>query len=103
LKQERLTKTNEDHISPSELPEHVEREYKSTRGIDVDRAEFKTHPLWSILVETTHRSPLYANLSGYVRENVLPGEPDITPRELATKLSISIGEALVILDDIRRE
>lgn len=100
MKQEKLTKTNNEVVSG---PEHVEQKYPSTRGIDIDKANFKTHPLWNILVETTHRSPLYANLSGYVREKIVPVEPDISPRELATRLSISIGEALVILDDIISE
>ncbi|TFF67217.1 hypothetical protein EU520_01595 [Candidatus Thorarchaeota archaeon] len=103
MKQERLTKPNKDTISDAELPEHVERDYPSTMDINIDSTDFKTHPLWKILVETTHRSPLYANLTGYVRESVLPVEPEIGPRELATRLAISVGEAMVILDDIRSE
>ncbi len=74
-----------------------------TRMMDIDLSEFKANPLWPILVETTMRNPLYSGLAGYYRNKILPKDPDISPKELASKLSISIGEALVILDANRRE
>lgn len=76
------------------------REKALTRLMDVDLSEFRTNPLWPILVETTKASPLYSGLVGYIHDQIIPSNPDISPRELASKLSISIGEALVILDAI---
>ncbi|MHA1813938.1 MAG: hypothetical protein ACTSYX_10970 [Candidatus Thorarchaeota archaeon] len=75
----------------------------STKFIEIDIDSFKKHPLWNILVETTHRSPLYVGLVNYVRTKILPSDPHITPRQLASRLSISLGEALVLLDEMRRE
>ncbi|MBS3794706.1 MAG: hypothetical protein KGY80_07405 [Candidatus Thorarchaeota archaeon] len=80
----------------------LEREVQSTRLIDIDLTDFKSHPLWRILVETARRNPMYSGLCGYIRNNILEEEPNIGVRELASRLSISIGEALVILDEVRK-
>ncbi len=68
---------------------------------DVDLSELKENVLWSVLVDTARRSPLYSGLTGYIKSEILPKHPKISARELATKLSISFGEALVFLADIR--
>ncbi|MDF1538101.1 MAG: hypothetical protein P1Q69_04280 [Candidatus Thorarchaeota archaeon] len=97
MKQDKLNK----HTKMSkkvEVAKPEPREKTATRMMDIDLSDFKSHPLWKILVETTMRSPLYPNLAGYYRDKILPQNPDISPKELAGKLSITIGEALVILD-----
>ncbi|MHA1577462.1 MAG: hypothetical protein ACTSU3_08890 [Candidatus Thorarchaeota archaeon] len=102
MKQDKLDKHNIDdskgrkkvEYTPSEKPE-------STRMISINVSDFKTHPLWNILVETARRSPLYSGLAGYIRDQILPNNPNIEPRELASKLAISVGEAMVILDASR--
>lgn len=81
----------------------LRKEQESTRLIDIDLSDFKAHPLWSILVETARRNPLYPGLAGYIRDQILPSNPNIEPRELASKLAISVGEAMVILDASRPE
>ena len=105
MKQDRLTKHT---IEVSKQPSGVEfaphrKKQESTRLIDIDLSDFKAHPLWSILVETARRNPLYPGLAGYIRDQVLPANPNIDPRELASKLAISVGEAMVILDASRPE
>lgn len=81
-----------------EVVKPVPKERKAIRMMDIDLSEFKSNPLWPILVETTMSNPLYPNLAGYYRDKILPQNPDISPKELASKLSITLGEALVILD-----
>ncbi|MHA1770770.1 MAG: hypothetical protein ACTSYL_10095 [Candidatus Thorarchaeota archaeon] len=66
---------------------------------DEELGDVKKNPLWPILVETTRRNPLYPGLASYLQAHILPEKPDISPRELAGRLSISIGEALVLLDE----
>ncbi len=102
MKQARLDKRTQ---SPPNLEgiRISHREKVPTRWMDIDLSEFKVNPLWPILVETTMRSPLYSNLLGYTHDQIIPNNPNISPKELASKLSISIGEALVILDAIRCE
>lgn len=104
MRQERLTRIlREDAQKPNPDEDRILlKEYESTRLIDIDLTEFKTHPLWKILVETARRSPLYPGLSGYCKNKILPNEPNISVKELATKMSISIGEALVLLHDCRK-
>jgi hypothetical protein len=105
LKQDRLTRHT---IDTSKKPavsskRKSKKKKKSTRGIEIDLSDFKTHPLWDILTETAERNPMYANLLGYTRDMVIQKNPNITPHELATKLSISLGESLIILDSVKSE
>ena len=57
-------------------------------------------PLWSVLVETVHSLPLYRNHKSYVRESILLQKPGVTAEELSERLGISLGEAMVILDEL---
>ena len=57
--------------------------------------------LWSILVETVHSLVMYPQHKAYVREVILHEKPDIKPDELAARLKITLGEALVILHELR--
>ncbi|MEM2971101.1 MAG: hypothetical protein QW270_01570 [Candidatus Bathyarchaeia archaeon] len=59
--------------------------------------------LWSILVETVHALAMYPNHKAYTREVILHEKPDIKPAELATRLGIPLGEALVILYELANE
>ena len=99
MKQKRLTDKQEDSRAASPVAPTMS-DALSTRFIELDPADFKGHPLWKILVETARRNPLYPGLTSYIREEILPKEPTINPRELASRLSISVGEALVLLDDL---
>ncbi|MCF2137496.1 MAG: hypothetical protein K9W43_09725 [Candidatus Thorarchaeota archaeon] len=100
MKQKRLT----DHFEPA-TP--LSKTNTSSIGrpvfigplFDEDLGDVKNNPLWPILVETTRRNPLYPGLASYLQAHILPERPDISPRELAGRLSISIGEALVLLDE----
>ncbi len=59
--------------------------------------------LWKILVETAHSLPMYKNHKRYV-ENVLLNEtPGISAPELSVQLNIPLGEAMVLLVEIRSE
>lgn len=97
MKQERLTKLNRD-TTPIDLPKVRSIEYNSGRTLDIDIADFKTHPLWSILIETARNNPLFVNRAGIAHSQIIPNNPNITPKELAQELAITVGEALVILE-----
>jgi len=59
--------------------------------------------LWTILVETVHASVMYPTHKAYTREKILQEKPDITASELANRLNLSLGEALVILHELEEE
>ena len=59
-------------------------------------------PLWPILVETVHAMIMYPHHKAYVRDILLQEKPDLTAKLLATKLGIPLGEALVILYELRQ-
>lgn len=101
VKQKKLDDSRADETAASEKPRRRKRSSRTTRLIDFDSRDFKGNPLWDVLVETARRNPLFANISGYAQTKILPGRPDIGIKELATVLSISVGEAMVILDDYR--
>ncbi|KXH76679.1 MAG: hypothetical protein AM326_06730 [Candidatus Thorarchaeota archaeon SMTZ-45] len=100
MKQERLTRLNKETITDSKKkPRKIKSSKKeSGRIIDINVADFKGHPLYSLLIETAKSNPLFAGNAGYAQNYILPENPNITARELASKLSITLGEALAILD-----
>ena len=65
--------------------------------------EYMKEKLWSILVETVHASVMYPTHKAYTREAILQEKPDITASELANRLNMSLGEALVILHELAEE
>lgn len=68
---------------------------------DIDISQLKSTPLWDLLVDTARRNPMYPGLSGYIRSEILPKNPNIRAQELAIQLSISLGEAIVFLEDAK--
>jgi pheromone shutdown protein TraB len=65
--------------------------------------EYTKEKLWLILVETVHMSVMYPSHKAYTRETILREKPDIIASELANRLSVSLGEALVILHELAEE
>jgi transcription initiation factor IIE alpha subunit len=59
--------------------------------------------LWPTLVETVHSLVMYPNHKAYTRLVILSEKPEITPADLAVRLKISLGEALVILYELAEE
>ncbi|MFW9925632.1 MAG: hypothetical protein ACFFDM_02580 [Candidatus Thorarchaeota archaeon] len=101
IKQERLDKRIKD--TPDSKPIKKVKNGESGRTIDINIADFKSHPLWPLLIETARNNPLYAGNVGYAEEYILPKHPNITAKELANKLSITVGEALAILEGLHPE
>ena len=46
---------------------------------------------------------LYPNHKAYTRDVILPEKPETTPVELAVRLNLPLGEALVILYELTAE
>jgi hypothetical protein len=65
--------------------------------------EYMKEKLWSILIETVHAAVMYPNHKAYTRDEILPRKPDIPPSELANRLNMPLGEALVILHELAEE
>jgi hypothetical protein len=65
--------------------------------------EYMNNPLWQILVETVHAMVMYPHHKAYTRDVALHEQPDIKPTDLAAKLGIPLGEALVILYELEKE
>jgi len=65
--------------------------------------EYAKERLWPILVETVRALVMYPHHKAYTREVVLHEKPETTPAELAARLNIPLGEALVILHELANE
>ena len=63
--------------------------------------EYVSNPLWAILQEAVHSMIMYPHHKAYTRDVILNEQPDIIPKELAAKLRISLGEAMVILFELK--
>ncbi|MBD3206627.1 hypothetical protein GF319_09845 [Candidatus Bathyarchaeota archaeon] len=61
-----------------------------------------SNPLWLILVETAKELPLYNAHKAYVRDNILSENPDITIEEISHRLDMPVGEAMVILWELKK-
>jgi len=65
--------------------------------------EYVSNPLWTVLVETVHAMILYPHHKAYTRDVILHEQPDVTPSDLAAKLGVPLGEALVILYELKKK
>jgi hypothetical protein len=65
--------------------------------------KYLDNPLWNILVDTVHAMIMYPHHKGYVRDIILLERPEIMPEDLALNLGIPLGEAIVILDELKSE
>ncbi len=63
---------------------------------------YSENPLWSLLVEVVHTLPLYPNHKSYTRDVLLIEKPELDSQELSHRLDIPLGEALVIIYELRR-
>jgi hypothetical protein len=62
---------------------------------------YSKEQLWQIIVETAHAHAMYPTHKAYTRDVILRAKPDIVAQELSEKLNMPIGEAMVILNEIR--
>ena len=65
--------------------------------------EYTNDKLWLILVETVHANVMYPTHKAYTRDEILRVEPDVTEQDLALRLNMPLGEAIVILQELRIE
>ena len=63
--------------------------------------DLSNNSLWPVLVETVHSLILYTHHKSYVRDVILHEKPDISPQDLVMSLNISLGEAMVILKELK--
>ncbi|HYW00007.1 MAG TPA: hypothetical protein VE862_00985 [Candidatus Acidoferrum sp.] len=69
----------------------------------IDRSLPNSDELWRILVETVHAMPMYNSHKRYVSEVMMKEKSDISSKELAVIINITLGEAIVILTEITDE
>ena len=65
--------------------------------------EYTKEKLWQLLVEAVHASVMYPTHKAYTRDKILPEKADVTADELADRLNMPFGEALVILGELADE
>jgi hypothetical protein len=65
--------------------------------------EYTKEKLWLLLIDTVHKVVMYPSHKAYTRDTVLRERPEITAIELANRLNMSLGEALVVLDELSGE
>jgi len=66
-------------------------------------ASLSKEDVWNALVQTAHALLMYNSHKRYLEEVLLKDKPEISPQELAIRLSIPLGEALVLLAETRPE
>ncbi len=62
---------------------------------------YSKEQLWQLLVEVVHKSVMYPTHKAYTRDTIIKQKADVNAQELSERLGIALGEALVILDELR--
>jgi hypothetical protein len=65
--------------------------------------EYTKERLWQLLIESVHASVMYPTHKAYTRDSILPQKADVSAGELAERLGMPLGEALVILSELTQE
>jgi hypothetical protein len=65
--------------------------------------EYSKEQLLQLLVEAVHASVMYPTHKAYTRDSILPVNANVTANELAERLGMPFGEALVILSELSQE
>jgi len=65
--------------------------------------EYTREKLWQLLVEAVHASVMYPTHKAYTRDSILPQKADVSAIELAQRLGMPLGEAIVILSELQPE
>jgi hypothetical protein len=66
-------------------------------------AEYSKEQFWQLLVDAVHMSVMYPTHKAYTRDSMLPQNANISAQELAEELGMPLGEALVILIELRQD
>jgi hypothetical protein len=75
----------------------------STGDFALNLDDYSKEQLWQMMVETIHSSVMFPTHKAYTRDKILPEKPDISPKELAGFLNMSLAEALVILSELSED
>jgi len=65
--------------------------------------EYSKERVWQLLVEAVHAAVMYPTHKAYIRDCILPEKGDVSAVELAQRLGMPLGEALVILSELTQE
>ncbi len=85
-------------------PAIINKNIISLQIISRPKQRFKLSPLNFInLIETIRVTPGYKNRLNYTLKRILPKNKEITAQELASLLSITVGEAALILHDAKKK
>ena len=64
-------------------------------------SDYDAATIWQILIETVHALPMYKHHKRYAEKNVLPEKPRISAKEMALLMGVPLGEAIVLLEELR--
>jgi hypothetical protein len=62
--------------------------------------DYSKEQLWNMLVDAVHGSFMYPSHKAYVRDSILPSQPDVSALEVSQRLSVPLAEAMVILEEL---
>ncbi len=65
--------------------------------------DYTKERLWQLLVQAVHASVMYPTHKAYTRDSILPKNAEISPTELAERLGMPLGEAMVILSELAQD
>ncbi len=88
-------------VRSSGKPNNGSNQIKGQIGMNLD--QYSKEKLWQLLVEVAHASVMYPTHKAYTRDTILPQKSNISASELAERLGMPLGEALVILSELAEQ
>jgi hypothetical protein len=65
--------------------------------------DYSKEKLWLLILETAHANVMYPSHKAYTRDVILKEKPEIAAEELVSRLNMPLGEALVILYELKED
>ena len=65
--------------------------------------DYTKEKLLQLLIDAVHASVMYPTHKAYTRDSILPQKADVSAVELAERLGMPLGEALVSLSELTQE
>ncbi len=69
--------------------------------MNMNMDEYSKEKLWQLLLEVVHANVMYPTHKAYTRDVILHEMPELSAEELTAKLGMPLGEALVILSELK--
>ena len=75
--------------------------FKKKIKFEMNLEDLTKEQIWNLLTETVHEMIMYTNHKAYIHKILQEEKTDLKPQEIAARLNITLGEVMIILNDLK--